>query len=70
MRGVNVDANEKITTMKETLLDNEHPNPTTDPNEKNHFLPKCLTAMDWMKDNLTDTLAKIVPMRIERNNGG
>ena len=70
MRGADVDVKEKITVIKKMLLDNECPNPTTDPNEKKYSLPKFLTATDWMKDNLTDALAKIVAMRVERNDGG
>ena len=58
---------EKITVLKKLLIDDEHPNPTTDPNEKKFFLPKFLTATDWMKDNLSETLAKIVGVRLERS---
>ena len=51
------------------LIDNCKPNTTTDPNEKKHFFPKFLTATDWMKDNVSEKLAKIVCMRSERSNG-
>ena len=46
LRGADVDAKEKITVTNKMLLDNEYPKPTTDPNEKKHFLPKFITAMD------------------------
>ena len=58
---------EKITVMKKLLIDKEHPNPKTDPNEKKYLLPKFLTATDWTKDNLSEKLAKIVDMHSERN---
>ena len=67
LRNIDVDVKEKITVMKKLLIENEHPNPTVDPNDKKCFLPKFLTAMDWMKDNLNETLAKIVVIRRERN---
>ena len=70
LRGADVDTKEKITATKNMLLGNECPNPTIYPNEKKCFLPKFLVATDWMTDNLTDTLAKIVDMRTERINGG
>ena len=60
---------EKITVMKKLSIDNECPNPTTDPNEKKYFLPKFLTATDWIKDHLSEMLANIVDMRSERNSG-
>ena len=65
-RGVDADVKEKITVLKNVLIENEHPNPTTNTNDKKHFLPKFLTATDWMKDDLFDALAKIEMLREER----
>ena len=66
-RGMQVKNKEKVTVLKKLLINNECPNPTIDPNEKTFFLPKFLTATDWMKDNLSETLAKIVGVRLERS---
>ena len=67
IRCVDADVKEKITVMKKRLIANEHHNPTTDPNDKKCFLPRFLNAADWMKDNIVETLAKIVVIHRERN---
>jgi len=69
LRGVEVNVKEKITVMKKMLLINEYPNSTADPNEMKFFLPKFLTATAWLRDNLSDTLAMINDIRVERNEG-
>ena len=62
-RDIDVDNKTKISILKKLLIDNKHPNPATDSSDKKHFLPKFLAETDWMRDNLSDTLAKIVAMR-------
>ena len=58
---------EKVTILKKILLDNKYLNPTTDPNEIKLFHLRFLTAADWSKDNLSNTLVKIDTLCAERN---
>ena len=62
LRGLTVNPKELITWLKKMLVDNEYPG-KTDLNDKKYFYPRFLTATDWQKDRLDDTLAKIDKIR-------
>ena len=62
LRGIDVNKKEKITTLKKSIQ-NECPNPKTEPKLKKYFLPMFLTAIDWSRDDLCDTLATIDVIR-------
>ena len=66
-RGAEVNAKEKINVLNKMLLENKYLNPAVDPNEMKFFLPKFLTATDWSKENLSDTLVKIDALSAENN---
>ena len=63
--GVNADKKEKIIRMKMMLVKDEYPNPKNDV-EKKFFFPMLLTADDWSKDRLDETLIKISDIRSKR----
>ena len=65
LRGFVVDSKELITNMKKRLVENEYPN-TIDPKIKKYFYPKFLTAVDWQKDHLDNTLRMIADIRRNR----
>ena len=49
--------------LKKKLIENEYPDKETNAEKKKYFVPKLLTASDWCKDVLTETLDKIKEMR-------
>ena len=65
LRCAAVERKDLITKMKSMLVDNDHPN-NKDENARKFFDPKLLTANDWSKDNLDETLVKIYQMRSSR----
>ena len=66
LRGLITNQKELITRLKKMLIDNEHPG-ETDANKKKHLCPRFLTATDWQRDRLDDTLAKINETRLSRD---
>ena len=66
IRRIDIDKKEKIIVLKKLLVENKYPNPTTHPNDKKYFLPKLLIAINWIKDNLDNTLLKIVEVHRSR----
>ena len=51
--------------MKKELISNEHPE-NANAKDKKYFYPRLLTAIEWSKDSLQETLQKVQNMRRER----
>lgn len=68
IRGISVDTKEKITKMKELLVNNEFPNTLNWKKEK-FFTPKLFTAPDWSRDVVDETMTKLNELRRLRTEG-
>ena len=66
LRRLVVNPKELITHLKKMLIENEYQG-ETDANNKKCFYPRFLTATDWQRDRLDDTLAKINETRLSRD---
>ena len=67
LQGINVTSKEKITKIKELLVNDEYKNKEVNNKTKTFFLPKLLTASEQLQDILSLILSKIREMRQGRS---
>ena len=68
LRGISASEKEKIIVMKKLLIDDECEKLPAAAEEKKCFYPELLTAAEWSKDALTETIEKINLFRSGRAN--